>query len=64
MAPQKNRPNPEKQRLLDEHLGRQPWKKWGPYLSEATGLTASDRSLTVIRMGEVRPAGPAGVGGA
>ena len=26
--------NTEKQRLEEERLGRQPWRKWGPYLSE------------------------------
>ena len=26
--------NEEKQRLKEDRLGRQPWRKWGPYLSE------------------------------
>jgi hypothetical protein len=26
--------NPEQSRLQDDHEGRAPWKKWGPYLSE------------------------------
>jgi len=26
--------NEEKQRLEDDRLGRRPWRKWGPYLSE------------------------------
>jgi hypothetical protein len=34
MAPQTPILNAEKQRLEDDRLGRQPWRKWGPYLSE------------------------------
>jgi hypothetical protein len=34
MAPQKNQAIQENQRLEDDRLGRRPWKKWGPYLSE------------------------------
>jgi hypothetical protein len=34
VAPQKNLPNEEKRRLQEDRLGRQPWRKWGPYLSE------------------------------
>src|SRR4051794_21738035 len=26
--------NEERQRLEEDRLGRQPWRKWGPYLSE------------------------------
>lgn len=26
--------NAEKRRLEEDRLGQQPWKKWGPYLSE------------------------------
>jgi hypothetical protein len=26
--------NEEKRRLEEDRLGRQPWKRWGPYLSE------------------------------
>jgi hypothetical protein len=33
MAPQKVA-NEEQQRLEEDRLGRQPWRKWGPYLSE------------------------------
>src|SRR6516162_9864092 len=34
MAPQKKVTNEEKQRLEEDRLGGQPWRKWGPYLSE------------------------------
>src|SRR5215470_2177959 len=34
MAPQKTVANEEKWRLEQDRLGRQPWRKWGPYLSE------------------------------
>jgi hypothetical protein len=34
MAPQRNVANAEKQRLEEDRTGRQPWRKWGPYLSE------------------------------
>src|SRR6516164_6379762 len=34
MAPQKKVTNEEKQRLEEDRVGRLPWKKWGPYLSE------------------------------
>jgi hypothetical protein len=34
MASQKQLINVEKRRLEEDRLGRQPWKKWGPYLSE------------------------------
>jgi len=34
MAPQQNVANEEKQRLEEDRVGRQPWRKWGPYLSE------------------------------
>src|SRR6516165_8862482 len=34
MAPQKKVANEEKQRLEEDRVGRQPWRKWGPYLSE------------------------------
>jgi hypothetical protein len=34
MAPQKTVANEEKQRLEEDRTGRQPWRKWGPYLSE------------------------------
>jgi hypothetical protein len=34
MAPQQSVVNEEKRRLEEDGLGRRPWKKWGPYLSE------------------------------
>jgi hypothetical protein len=34
MAEQNHFSNTEKQRLEEDRLGRQPWRKWGPYLSE------------------------------
>jgi prepilin-type processing-associated H-X9-DG protein len=34
MAPQKKGANEEKQRLEEDRVGRQLWRKWGPYLSE------------------------------
>jgi hypothetical protein len=34
MAPQEKVANAEKQRLEEDRAGRQPWRKWGPYLSE------------------------------
>jgi hypothetical protein len=34
MAPQKSLRNEEKRRLEEDRLGQQPWRKWGPYLSE------------------------------
>src|SRR6516225_7000483 len=34
MAPQTKVTNEEKQRLEEDRVGRQPWRKWGPYLSE------------------------------
>src|SRR5262245_51649690 len=34
MAPQQPFVNEEKRRLEEDRLGRRPWKKWGPYLSE------------------------------
>jgi hypothetical protein len=34
MVTQKKVMNEEKQRLEEDRLGRQPWRKWGPYLSE------------------------------
>jgi hypothetical protein len=34
MTPQKKVANEEKQRLEEDRVGRQPWRKWGPYLSE------------------------------
>jgi hypothetical protein len=34
MAPQKKLGNEEKRRIEEDRLGRQPWRKWGPYLSE------------------------------
>jgi hypothetical protein len=34
MAPQKKIANEEKQRLEEDRLARQSWRKWGPYLSE------------------------------
>ena len=34
MAPQQNVANEEKQRLEEDRVGRQPWRNWGPYLSE------------------------------
>ncbi|MBV9122759.1 MAG: glucosidase, partial [Planctomycetes bacterium] len=34
MPPQHLLLTAEKQRLEDDRLGRQPWRKWGPYLSE------------------------------
>jgi hypothetical protein len=34
MAPQKKVATEEKQRLEEDRLGQQPWRKWGPYLSE------------------------------
>jgi hypothetical protein len=34
MAPQKSVANEEQRRLEEDCLGRQPWRKWGPYLSE------------------------------
>jgi hypothetical protein len=34
MSSQRNVDNEEKQRLREDRLGRQPWRKWGPYLSE------------------------------
>src|SRR5438046_2720371 len=34
MAPQKPALNEENRRLEEDRLGHQPWKKWGPYLSE------------------------------
>src|SRR5215471_7781167 len=37
--------NVEKQRLEESRLGKQPWKKWGPYLSErAWGTVREDYS--------------------
>src|SRR5438874_6202328 len=29
-----DRPNPEQQRLDEDRQGRNPWRRWGPYLSE------------------------------
>jgi hypothetical protein len=34
VAPQKQPANEEKQRLEEDRVGRQQWRKWGPYLSE------------------------------
>ncbi len=34
MSPQQPAVSEEKRRLEEDRLGRQPWKKWGPYLSE------------------------------
>jgi hypothetical protein len=34
VAPQKQLANEEKQRLEEDRVGRQQWRKWGPYLSE------------------------------
>jgi hypothetical protein len=34
MSSQKNVENEEKQRIVESRLGRQSWRKWGPYLSE------------------------------
>jgi hypothetical protein len=34
MTPQQSVVNEEKRRLEEDRLGRLPWKKWGPYLSE------------------------------
>jgi len=34
MAPRKAVANEEKRRLEEDRLGQQPWRKWGPYLSE------------------------------
>jgi hypothetical protein len=34
MAPQRRVVNEEKNRLEEDRLGRRPWRKWGPYLSE------------------------------
>src|SRR5439155_4151360 len=34
MASQKSIANEEKRRLEEDRLGRQPWRRWGPYLSE------------------------------
>src|SRR5919201_6691487 len=34
MPPQSKTTSAEKQRLEADRLGRQPWRKWGPYLSE------------------------------
>lgn len=33
--------NPEKERLDQANTGGQPWKKWGPYLSERQWGTAT-----------------------
>jgi hypothetical protein len=30
MAPQKQVTNEEKERLEEDRVGRQPWRKWGP----------------------------------
>jgi hypothetical protein len=34
VAPQKKLANQEKRRLEEDRVGSEPWKKWGPYLSE------------------------------
>jgi hypothetical protein len=34
MAARKKIANEEQQRLEEDRIGRQPWRKWGPYLSE------------------------------
>jgi hypothetical protein len=46
MAPQKKVANEEKQRLEEDRLGRQPWRKWGSYGSERQwGTVGEDYSL-------------------
>src|SRR6516162_5336006 len=42
MAPQQKVVNEEKQRLEEDHGGRQPWRKWGPYLSERQWATVRE----------------------
>src|SRR5215471_7376104 len=46
MAPQRKVVNEEKNRLEEDRLGRQPWRRWGPYLSERQwGTVREDYSL-------------------
>jgi hypothetical protein len=33
-AEEESRPSAERQRLEEDRLGKQPWRRWGPYLSE------------------------------
>ena len=34
MAPQEKLANHERRRLEEDRVGAQPWKRWGPFLSE------------------------------
>src|SRR5437879_13460096 len=47
MPPQSKLVIAEKQRLEEDRLGQQPWRKWGPYLSERQwGTVREDYSAT------------------